>query len=253
VQLVSAQTKTDVNPNFRVGKTQYGGPATSVAIRVPRVHRLHGGVVPEKRPEMVAAQGGRPSASGREGQGRANPDGHRRKAAAAICGLSPVTEGRIWPPVETCLPESGATPLPARDTGRAMSQENSEIVLQQVVAANRRDADAFVALVSPDVEWEDSVFWSEPARIYRGRAKVREWLNRDLEPWESLHVEADEIAESSDGRVFSGLFLEGRGTASGVETELRAWQVAWFANAKVTRRRVFRDRDQALEVAGLRE
>jgi hypothetical protein len=71
VQLVSAQTKTDVNPNFRVGKTQYGGPATSVAIRVPRVHRLHGGVMPDERRAVVAAQWGRPSASGREGQGRA--------------------------------------------------------------------------------------------------------------------------------------------------------------------------------------
>jgi hypothetical protein len=31
------------------------------------------------------------------------------------------------------------------------------------------------------------MFWSEPTRIYRGRAELREWLDRVLEPWESLH------------------------------------------------------------------
>jgi hypothetical protein len=30
------------------------------------------------------------------------------------------------------------------------------------------------------------MFWSEPTRIYRGRAELREWLNRVLEPWDSL-------------------------------------------------------------------
>jgi hypothetical protein len=105
-----------------------------------------------------------------------------------------------------------------------MSLENSRLALQQVEAFNRRDADAFVAL-----------------------------LNRVLEPWESLHVEADEIAERSDGRVFSGLFLEGRGKGRGVETELRVWAVGWWANGKCTRRRVFRDRDEALGAAGMSE
>jgi hypothetical protein len=38
-----------------------------------------------------------------------------------------------------------------------MSKENSEIALQQVEALNRRDVDAYIALVSPDVEWEDAV------------------------------------------------------------------------------------------------
>jgi hypothetical protein len=33
-----------------------------------------------------------------------------------------------------------------------MSQENVEVVLQAIEALNRRDVDAFFALVSPDVE-----------------------------------------------------------------------------------------------------
>jgi hypothetical protein len=33
-----------------------------------------------------------------------------------------------------------------------MSKENSEIALQQIEALDRRDVDAFIALVSPDVD-----------------------------------------------------------------------------------------------------
>lgn len=54
-----------------------------------------------------------------------------------------------------------------------MSQQNSEIVVQLIDATNRRALNAFVARVSQDVEWEDSVFWSEPERVFRGRAELR--------------------------------------------------------------------------------
>ena len=134
-----------------------------------------------------------------------------------------------------------------------MSKENSEIVLQLIEAVNRRDVDAFVALVSPDVEWEDSSFWSEPARIYSGRGELREWFNQIVEPWESLHFEVEEITEATNDRVFLGTLLTTRGKGSGVETQLRAWGAIWIANGKITRRHVFLDRDEALEAAGLSE
>ena len=134
-----------------------------------------------------------------------------------------------------------------------MSEENAEIALRQIDAFNRRDAKGVVAFASPEVEWEDSMFWTEHVRIYRGRVELREWVERVLEPWESIRVRADELAETSDGRVFARLFLTGRGKASGAVTEQAAWTVLWFADGLCTRRRVFRDRDEALEAAGLSE
>jgi nuclear transport factor 2 (NTF2) superfamily protein len=59
-----------------------------------------------------------------------------------------------------------------------MSQETVEIALQQVDAFNRRDVEGVVACASPKVEWEDSMFWTEDVRIYRGRAELREWVTR---------------------------------------------------------------------------
>jgi ketosteroid isomerase-like protein len=135
-----------------------------------------------------------------------------------------------------------------------MSQENVEVVLQAIEALNRRDVDAFLALVSPDVEWEDSVFWSEHARIYTGEAELREWFNQVvLEPWETVHFEVEEITEAGDDRVFFGGCLTTRGKGSGAKTQIRGWAVVWIADSKVTRRQVFLDRNEALEAAGLSE
>jgi ketosteroid isomerase-like protein len=135
-----------------------------------------------------------------------------------------------------------------------MSQENVETAQQQVDAVNRRDADAFVAVVSPDVEWEDSIFWSEGSRTYRGRTEVREWFDHVVvEPWESLLCEAEEILAAADDRVFFGGVLTARGKESGVDTRLHFWSVTWVANGLITRRQVFLERAEALEAAGLSE
>jgi ketosteroid isomerase-like protein len=125
-----------------------------------------------------------------------------------------------------------------------------EIVRRQVEAANRRDLDAFVALASEDVEWEDSMFWSEPTRIYRGRAELREWLERVLEPWDSMHLEVDEMTEAAHDLVFGGARLTTRGKGSGVQTQIRGWFVVTVLGGEITRRQVFLDRDEGLD-AGL--
>jgi ketosteroid isomerase-like protein len=135
-----------------------------------------------------------------------------------------------------------------------MSQENVEIVLQGIDAVNRQDPEAFVATASPDIEWEDSAFWSESPRIYRGRSELREWFHQVVvQPWESIHGEAEEIREASDGRIFAGGVMTVRGKGSHAEVRQRGWFVFWVANGTITKRRVFLDRNEALEAAGLRE
>jgi ketosteroid isomerase-like protein len=136
-----------------------------------------------------------------------------------------------------------------------MSQENVEVVLEGVDAVNRRDPDAFIACVHPDVVWEVSEASPFLQGIYRGRGEVREWFEESFleEVWESFHVEVEEITEASDGRVFLGALVTARGRGSGVETEIRGWQVCSFADGMITRRKLFVDRDEALEAAGVEE
>ncbi len=133
-----------------------------------------------------------------------------------------------------------------------MPQETVEIIAQQVDAFTRQDAEEFVATVSPDVEWEDAMFWSEPRRIYRGRQEIREWFVRAVvEPWESFHVEVEEIIDAGEELVIAGGLLTVRGRGSGVETQTHGWSVFWFEGGLISRRRIFLERAEALEAAGL--
>jgi ketosteroid isomerase-like protein len=136
-----------------------------------------------------------------------------------------------------------------------MSQENVEVVLEGLDAINRRDPEAFMACLHPDAVWEESGDVFPGLRgTYRGPTETRKWLEGAfLEVWESFHIEVEEITEVSDARVFLGTSLTARGAGSGLETELRAWNVFWFADGKIARRQVFFTRDAALEAAGLSE
>jgi ketosteroid isomerase-like protein len=135
-----------------------------------------------------------------------------------------------------------------------MSQENVEVVGKAIDALNRRDVDALLAFLSPDVTWEALEGLVGIAELYRGRAKVREWFglmsqNTD----EGIHIEIDQIADLGDDRVFVALFLAARRRGSGVPFEYRAWQIVWFADGLITRRQVFWTRAEALKAAGLSE
>ena len=135
-----------------------------------------------------------------------------------------------------------------------MSQENVEIVQRLMEAVNRADADAFVALASPDVEWQDATFFTDVSRSYRGREELREWFTEIVvTPWEHFRGEALETLAAPDNRVYSDAMLTARGRGSGIDTRQRAFQVFWMANGEITKREVFRYRSEALEAAGLSE
>ena len=136
-----------------------------------------------------------------------------------------------------------------------MSQENVELLREATAAANRRDFDAFVALVSPDVVWESRSSSSFPGfrDVYRGRAEVREWVAEALEVIEDAQTEVEEIEDLGDDRLLVEIVRTGRGKGSGVPAELRDWWVVWFAEGLITRRQAFWTRDEALEAAGLSE
>ncbi len=135
-----------------------------------------------------------------------------------------------------------------------MSQENVELLRQATDALNRRDVDAWLAFLSPDVVWEALPGVPGLGELYRGRAEVRAWIDQLFELAEGVvHTEIEQVTELTDGRVFLAVVLTARGRGSGVPFEMPAWSVIWFAEGLVTRRQVFWTRDEALEAAGLSE
>jgi ketosteroid isomerase-like protein len=133
--------------------------------------------------------------------------------------------------------------------------EAERVVLDGIEATNRRDPDAFVAGLHPDVEWEESGDSFPGLRgVYRGPAEVRRWFEETFGPvWESSHTEVEELLEASNGRLMLGFLRTARGRASGAETAMRGWNVFWFAKGKIARREgPFWTRDEALEAMGMR-
>ncbi len=135
-----------------------------------------------------------------------------------------------------------------------MSQENVALARRAIDALNRRDFDALLAFLSPDVVWEALEGVSGIGQLYRGRAEVREWIALMLENTEEgIRIEIEQMADLGDDRVFIAVVLTARRRGSGVQFEYRTWQVVWFADGLITRRQVFWTRAEALRTAGLRE
>jgi hypothetical protein len=76
----------------------------------------------------------------------------------------------------------------------------------------------------------------------------------DLEPFYASYRADGHRRAAHDSQMMVTLFAYAyavgeRSSRGGAVTEQHAWTVLWFANGLCTRRRVFRDRDDALEAA----
>jgi ketosteroid isomerase-like protein len=101
-----------------------------------------------------------------------------------------------------------------------MSQENVKIVKRAVAAVNQRNIDGYLACCTEDVR---------------------------------LVTPVADVAGAYDGPNGIRRFFTGTGRASGIPIENATGNVYDLANGKIKRIRIFFDREQALEAAGLRE
>jgi ketosteroid isomerase-like protein len=75
---------------------------------------------------------------------------------------------------------------------------------------------------------------------------MREWA----EAWEEIHYTPEEFTEAGDMVLVSVLY-DGRGKGSGVRVEGRFWYLFKLRNGKLLSWRLYPERAQALEAAGL--
>jgi ketosteroid isomerase-like protein len=135
-----------------------------------------------------------------------------------------------------------------------MSEENVEIVRRGYEALNQRDVDQFLSYFAPDTEVDFSESIGPFSDVYRGHAEVKTFWESFFEAWEEVRWEIDELRDLGGGDgVLSATHLIARGHGSGIPTtDYRA--VIWTARDKRIRRvKFFRDKQDALEAAGLSE
>jgi ketosteroid isomerase-like protein len=133
-----------------------------------------------------------------------------------------------------------------------MSEENVEVVrriYEQWAQGNFR---AGVELYDPLILMVQGQGLPE-AGAYLGLDGLRDYMRAFLEAWERVTIEAEEILGAGDS-VVAKVVQRAVGRESGVEpAEFEYFQIWSFRGGKVIRLEVVRDREEALEAAGLSE
>jgi ketosteroid isomerase-like protein len=137
-----------------------------------------------------------------------------------------------------------------------MSQENVEIVRRTNEARNRRDVDAVVREVDPDLEFD----WSESRaaaggtipEILRGREQLGKQLSELLDLWEKVTWDLREIIEVGPDQVLEVTHVRFSGR-EGIEFDDDGALLWTFQGGKAVRLKFFPSKEKALEAVSMRE
>ena len=106
-----------------------------------------------------------------------------------------------------------------------------------------------LSVVTDDVEWGTSGAFPGVEDVYRGSEGIKDWIDVILSAWESFEVSTAEVLHDADDVVVVVERLFGRGRGSGAEAEMSMCTAYWFEEGRITRRRVFGTREEAIEAA----
>ena len=137
-----------------------------------------------------------------------------------------------------------------------MSQENVDAFKRGLDAYNRRDLDALMEELDPDVEWHPAlaVLLGGERTVFRGHQGVRESIHEEDEALAVYQFEASEIRDLGNSVLAIGR-IRARGRESGVQIESPFFSLVDTreGSTKAIRLRTYLDLKEALEAAGLRE
>ena len=125
--------------------------------------------------------------------------------------------------------------------------ENVEIARKGVEAYARGDLDTALASVDPDIIWNPV----EEAAT-QGHDAIRANLERWETDFEDFEATPEEYIDAGD-QVLVTIHWSGRGRGSGVQVDIRTYNLYTFRDGKVIRMDEFTERSDALEAAGLSE
>jgi ketosteroid isomerase-like protein len=132
-----------------------------------------------------------------------------------------------------------------------MSQENLEVVRRSQDAWNRRDLTTWLASFRSDAEIDWSRSRGPLKGVYRGRGELEVFWDAFWSTFEDVQVELHDFTEvGSEVVVPNTAHVRGR---QGIEVTAKSTFVWTVENGRITRFRMFQERAQALESAGLRE
>jgi ketosteroid isomerase-like protein len=131
-----------------------------------------------------------------------------------------------------------------------MSEENVEIVRALCDAYERGHYEASLAALDEEIEFVSPPDVTGGGRVWHGHEEVRQGVASFLGTWSEYHYEVRNLIDCGDEVLVEG-WQRGRGRGSGVEVSESIYTVWTVREGNVVRQRMFRDRAEALEAAGL--
>jgi ketosteroid isomerase-like protein len=126
--------------------------------------------------------------------------------------------------------------------------ENGRIALRGTEALTDRDLEAMLEVAHPDIEFVTHPGFVGQEPIYCGHAGVRRWL-KALEPWENFRVDLEEVIDTSEDTVVTVSHVVARGAGSGIDVEMRTYDVVTIVGGRIRRRANYDSREDALRAA----
>jgi ketosteroid isomerase-like protein len=128
-----------------------------------------------------------------------------------------------------------------------MPSENVDVMRRIVEATGRKDYQAVLADLDPEVEIDDTDI---PEAT--GADSFLEWLARWDQVWESWRVENVEVRAAGDDQAIALFRMVAKAKGSGIELARPDALVASFRDGKVIKLGYYNDQALALEAVGLR-
>lgn len=139
-----------------------------------------------------------------------------------------------------------------RDTVRALTQENVEIIRRCYEAFNSRDLDPFGNLMHPDFEVDLSNSMGFDRGNYIGERGLQRFFQQYWDAFESISIEVEELIGTGDAIVVI-IRARGRGTESGAEVDARGPHLWLFRDGRVVGLALYEHLDEALKAARVAE
>jgi ketosteroid isomerase-like protein len=132
-----------------------------------------------------------------------------------------------------------------------MRSRNVEIVRGAYEAFNQEGRETMLEYLDPEIEWDESDLPARRPGVYHGHDGVIRLLNENAALWEDIRIAIDEIKEGEGDQVIAFIRATGKGRHTGVDVELASAQVWTLRNGKAVHVRLYLDREEALQAAGL--
>jgi ketosteroid isomerase-like protein len=132
-----------------------------------------------------------------------------------------------------------------------MSHENVQLVREGFSAGGRGDPLAAEGTFDRSIEWDMSgvAGWAEK-RVYQGQ-EVFEFLRAWADSWREWHFDLEEVRDGAGDNVFVAIHEWGIGLDSGASVDQHRYFAVTVRGGRMVRARMFSDRGDAIEAAGL--